>query len=300
MRGSVSNQVHQVFSSIIAYGESKHEAKAEARSDGASNWHDIGKSLDIYSYATADAYRDVATQAFSYIKEEYGVKDITQIEGQHIEAFLQEKIEQGIAYSTFQQYAAALEKLEVALEKYTGQEYSFSQDIAEARQEAQATLEHSDVHRAYDNPKELLENIDKQDFKTIATAQYESGARIHELNHLKAEQFKENNVVEVQGKGGKIRELQLTQSTYNALKSLVESQNNNKLIFDTNAYRNELKNAAERTGQEYNGSHGLRWNYAQEKFQELQEKGLSYEQALKEVSEALGHERADITEHYLK
>ena len=299
MRGSVANQVNTVFSKIIHIGESKHVAKSEARSEGAKTWHEIGKNLDIYSYKTADAYRDVAKQAFEYIKQEFGVKDITKLQGEHVQAFLESKIEEGIKYSTFQQYAAALEKLETALSKYTGQEYNFSKDIAEARAEAQAVLERTDAHRAYETPRELIRAIDRQDFKTIATAQYESGARIHELNHLKLEQFKENSI-EVQGKGGKIREIELSEKTYNALKSLVENSPNQKLTFDTNAYRNELKQASERTNQEYQGSHGLRWNFAQERFTELQEKGLSYEQALSEVSQLLGHERPDITEHYLR
>jgi len=299
VRGSPVYQVHQVFSSILHIGESKHEAKEKVRQDGAKTWHEIGKNLDIYSYKTADAYRDISKQAFSYIREEFGIKDITKLDGEHIQAFLESKIEEGVKYSTFQQYAAALEKLETALSKYTGQKYSFSENIAEARAEAQAVLERTDAHRAYSDPKNLIENIDKQDFKTIAQAQYEGGFRIHEINHLKAEQFRENNTIKVQGKGGKVREIELTRETYNELKSLVES-NNGKYVFDTNQYRQELKQASERTNQEYQGSHGLRWNFAQERFTELQEKGLSYEQALSEVSQLLGHERPDITEHYLR
>ena len=70
---------------------------------------------------------------------------------------------------------------------------------------------------------------------------------------------------------------------------------------DKDAYRADLKAASEKSGQEYTGSHGLGWNFAQKRFNELQEnENLTYKQALKQVSEEMGHHRADITEHYLR
>jgi integrase len=104
----------------------------------------------------------------------------------------------------------------------------------------------------------------------------------------------------VQGKGGKIREIELNEKIYSELKAIVEKSDNQKLVFNANSYRNELKAAAQATGQDYNGTHGLRWNYAQSLFKELQESGKTYEQSLFIVSHALGHNRSDITEHYLR
>ena len=57
---------------------------------------------------------------------------------------------------------------------------------------------------------------------------------------------------------------------------------------------------ADLTRQPYQGSHGLRWSYAQERHNEVQQHGYTYEQSLSIVSQELGHERADITEHYLR
>jgi len=69
---------------------------------------------------------------------------------------------------------------------------------------------------------------------------------------------------------------------------------------DGTSYRDSLKAAAKATGQEYHGSHGLRWNFAQERFREVQECGLTHLQALQTVSQELGHNRVDITMHYLR
>ena len=298
MRGSVAYQVHEVFKSVLAFGTSKHEAKIAARNENnARTWHELGKNLLVYSYNTADSYRDISKEAFAFAKENFGVKDITKLEAQHINAFLESKIEANVKYSTFQKYCAALEKLEVALSRYTGKEYNF--DLSETRELAQQILQKTDAHRAYENPKKVVNAIENNVYKTIAAAQLESGARVSELNHLKIEQFKENTI-QVQGKGGKIRELELSKQTYNKLKSLVLSSENQKLTFNTDAYRNELKNACKATNQEYQGSHGLRWNYAQNLFKQLQQQGKTYEQSLSIVSEKLGHNRPDITLHYLK
>ena len=61
-----------------------------------------------------------------------------------------------------------------------------------------------------------------------------------------------------------------------------------------------MQEAAVAAGEEPEGSHGFRWNFAQERMEDLQEKGkLNYDQARQEVSWEIKHERANITEHYL-
>jgi len=299
MRGSVVNQVQTVFKSIISFGESKHQAKEQARSLGAKTWHDIGKNINIYSYNTADSYRQIAIEAFKYAKENFNVKDITKIEAQHINSFLESKIESNVKYSTFQKYAAACEKLEVALSKYTKQNYDFN--LKDTRELAQKILERTDAHRAYSDPQKLVDAIQNKTYRVLAEAQLTGGFRVYELNYLKMSQFSDNShSITVQGKGGKVREIELSEKTYNELKAIVEKSDNQKLVFSADSYRNELKKAAERSNQAYTGSHGLRWNFAQNLFKELQESGKTYEQSLFIVSHALGHNRSDITEHYLR
>ena len=132
MRGSIVGQVQALFrlSGIAQIGHSKHRAKELARSSGAKTWHEIGKRLGIYSYSTADAYRDVWKQLLSYAKSSFGVKDIEKLNSEIVHSFLHSKIEQGVSKRTFQQYASAIEKLEVALNMYSerfnrGNTYNF-------------------------------------------------------------------------------------------------------------------------------------------------------------------------------
>jgi len=299
MRGSAVNQVHQVFGAIAKIGESKHDAKNDARELGAKTWHQVGKNIDVYSYKTLDDYQDISIVAFKYIKENFNIKDITKIQAEHINSFLESKIESNVKYSTFQKYAAACEKLQVALERYTNQKYNF--DLTESRELAQKVLERTDAHRAYSDPQKLINSISDKTYRVLATSQLVGGFRVHELNYLKLSQFSDNShSLVVQGKGGKVREIELNEKIYSELKAIVINSNNQKFIFSPDAYRNELKAAAERSNQEYQGSHGLRWNFAQNLFKNLQEQGKTYEQSLFVVSHALGHNRSDITEHYLR
>jgi site-specific recombinase XerD len=256
VRGSIKYQVHQVFAEIIKFGQSKHEAKAEARKTGSKTWHDIGKNIEIYSYAKADQYRDIAKNLMSYAKQEFHIKDIEKLNSDHIKAFLESKIADGVKYSTFQKYAAALEKLEVALNRYaeshnTGKQYSF--DISSVRQEAQQVLERTQVTRAYSDPKSLISNIQNFDFRIIAEAQLQGGFRISELNYMSFKNFLSDNQFQViSGKGGKNRIVPLSKEVYNALKSLVENRadTDGKYKFDMQEYRKSLKDAAKLSNQD--------------------------------------------------
>ena len=321
MRGSVKWQVQEIFkrSGINRIGTGKHVAKTRARSrlnaDGKNaDWHNIGKKIGIHSYATADAYRDVWRQVASFAKSEFKVKDIEMLQGKHVQAYLESRIADSIAHATFMKEAAACEKLEAALNGYaefrqTGNSYDFTQNIKEVRSDAHIMLRRFEGSRAYEDPERLVAAVKNPDHRLVARMQYESGARISECNHLKKKNLrgilrdpitgKTKGVIYVtKAKGGLNGEKYLSPATYQTLESAV--QVGDRFEFNKNMYRNSLRTAAEATGQRYNGSHGLRWNFARQRFQAIQQSGYSYEKAMAQVSVELMHQRADITLHYLK
>ena len=312
MRGSTVYQVQQVYLTVDEIGHSKHDAKAEARAQGAATWHQVAKELGVYSFSTADAYRDVWRACLDHAKETAGIRDIEKLSGEAVRAFLVSKVDQGVAHATFGQYAAALEKLEVALNRYANQhgterEYAFSGNIQGARDVA-VNLERFEGSRAYADPDRLVAAVEKESYNLAAALQREGGARISEINHVTQEQLQGvredprtgelKGWVEVEGKGGKEREIGVSPETYARLDAVIGG--GQRFEFDKDAYRTDLKAAAAKTGQEYEGSHGLRWSWAQERHAELQEVGMTYEQSLTQVSQEMGHERGDITEHYLR
>jgi len=309
MRGSPKHQVQTLYneSGIKMIGESKHEAKEEFRASlpngKKASWHDIGQNTGIHSYKTADAYREVWITALKYSKANFGIKDIENLKGEHVSAFLMSKIEECVKYATFMQYAAALEKLAVALRMYAEKNllektYDFSKHIKETRKIARKTLERFDDVRSYEKPEELIKNIENELYRLIASIQFTGGARIDEVYGIKPESLKDGDLVTVKGKGGKIRDIKILPEDYFKLKEILAKQVDFK--FDKDKHRYVLRKAAIITGQKYNASHGLRWNFAQNRMKETQKDGKIYEQGLTIVSQEMGHERADITEHYLK
>jgi len=163
MKGSPQKQVETLFyiSGINQIGRSKHKAKEAARDRGHKTWHDVGKQLGIHSYKTAEAYRDVWTQCFQYAKDHFKVKKLERLSGEHVKQFLQSKIDQKIAYATFQQYSSGMEKLETALRGYAEKYrkpyvYQFSSAIREVRKIAQTALNKDQDRRAYKNPETAL------------------------------------------------------------------------------------------------------------------------------------------------
>jgi integrase len=187
-------------------------------------------------------------------------------------------------------------------------EYSFREAIQDVRDEASQVLDKTVETRAYDDPKSLVSSLSNDDYKVVASIQHESGARINEvwqiekgdLLGIREDSFtgRQVGVIEVEGKGGKEREIQVSVETYEKASCIIER--NGSMEFDKNDYREAIKEAALESGQEYHGSHGLRWNFAEERMEELREStSMMYEERLQEVSWEMGHERADIAEHYL-
>lgn len=192
--------------------------------------------------------------------------------------------------------------------------------------------------RNYENPTALIDAIVDKTFQLAASIQYEGGARLEAVLRIDQEtliktvKLHDNHlgeiphkiidqayarVAQLQGmkvdlydhhekgqlltieKGGKPGIVQLSQKTYKQLETHLAHYG----VFEINIhrYRRALINASKKTNQSYNGTHGLRWNFAQKRFRDLQILGkLTYEQALQQVSWEMKHERAEITEHYLR
>ena len=318
MRGSVNWQVNQIFlkSGIFTPGESKHLAKERAIADGACSWADIGSKIGIHSYATAQTYKDVWHQFGHFAKDVLGVRDLEVLRSEHVCSFLESRIAGGVKYSTFQKEAAALGKFEKAFNQFavktgSGKVYDFRSKFESVRKEAAKVLGRGDGTRAYQNPKFLISALVNESHGLIASIQLEGGARVYEASKIDGDQLDGLTVDKLTGKnvglirldpgdtkGGKGRTISVSSDTYLKLRGYIEKHQEFRV--NPNYYRKDLKNTAKTTGQKYTGSHGLRWNFAQKRFLELQKSGFTYEQCLQQVSWDMGHERADITLHYLE
>ncbi len=298
--GSTNRQVCAIFleSGIFTPCASKHEAKALARAAGADNWHDMGKRLNVYSYSTAEAYKDVWHQAARWVKAEYGVHDVTRIEGRQLGAWLRHKIDDGgINRGTFRQYAAALEKFAVAIGRCRGRAVDFSSDLAEARRYAANVLPSHRVYRNYQKPQAVISALSDPQHRLAATIQLETGARIDEVRQIRTERVLEGGVL-VSGKGGYERFLALSPQTLSGLRDHLAA-NYGRYCLNYDEYLNDIRAACNAVHETYSGSHTFRHCYAQASFARHLTDGQTYNEALKCVAEELGHHRASITKTYL-
>ena len=316
MRGGLGWQITEIFnkSGILQVGNSKHLAKAAARQTGAKTWADLGKDLAIYSFGTAASYKDTWHLFSSFAKEKFKLRDIEKVTSEQVQAYLESRIASGIAIATFVKEAAALAKLENCLNMYSskydrGNKYEFRSDIRQTVKDAKRFLPKADPHRSYLFPLKVVAAISQEKHRLTAHMQLEAGARIHEVSLIKPAQLlgmsldevtgEKMGKISVRGKGGKSRDLFLKPATYSNVSAFIEAEG--KFCIDKNAYGADLRQACKVVGEKYSGSHGLRWSYAQHRMDSLQSHGgKTYEQALLIVSRSMGHERADVTEHYLR
>ena len=326
MRGGIGYQVTLVFneSNIFRPGESKHEAKLEAREElakqGLSATSDkLASKTAIYSFGTAEKYKDTWHSLAQYCKQEFGIKDITKIEAEHIKSYLESKIESGIKYSSFQRECAAISKFEQALNRFAQEhgerynvaktEFNFRDAINNVRETAKEALSRDIKDRGFDNPKEVINNITRESSRIAASIQYDGGARLSEACYIKENQLKGITTDKVTGqevgriyldntKGGKDREIYVSKKTYQRLESYIKE--NGEFRVSKNTYSHDVNAAAKQLNERATDTHSFRYNFAQERYNSYLDANYTHEQALQGVSWEMGHERADITLHYLR
>jgi integrase len=326
MRGSINHQVNLIFqkSGIFQPGQSKHEAKQEARAElaqqGLSATSDkLGARTAIYSYGTAEKYKDTWHSLCNYAKQEFNLKDVTKIDAEHVRAYLENKIADGIKYSSFQRECAAISKFEQALSRFAQEhgdkygasktEYNFREAIESTREIAKETLDRDIKDRGFENPKEVISNLSRPESKIAANIQYEGGARVSEATYIRENQLKGIMTDKVTGqevgqlrltntKGGKERNIFVSKETYSKLETYIKEHGEFKI--SRNTYSHDVNAAAKAAGERVTDTHSFRYNFAQERYNQYLENNYTHEQALQSVSWEMGHERADITLHYLR
>lgn len=298
MRGSVIYQVTTCLDSLNKFGSSKYEAKQELMKAGITKSGDIAQNTGIYSENTMKNYINAGVQAFQYIREEFGIKDITKITGEHIKSYLEQRASE-VEYKTLKIDMAGINKLEQAINNYNNTDVNFRSAVEDFRQDIKLYTEYIqniNESRALLEPEKVINSIESESHKLVADMQLNYGFRLNEVAKIDLDKQLNNNILSVQAKGGQIISKELGQEHISKLQEL--SSNG---IFNINKleYGNDLKNACTVNSEHYTGSHALRHNYAQNQFESYAKAGMSYNECLRATAEDLGHHREDITHRYL-
>jgi integrase len=272
--GSIKYQVSKIVKEHNGIGQSKMESRNESGLK-AENGHPV--SDKFHSYKSLDNVRRDLINLGNYAKSEFNIKDMSKIDAEIVKSWVESK---DITYNTASNYLSELNKV--------ADHFSYTRDeIKEMRAEFKTELKNNELEsRAYKN----LDKIELQNPKAQIAFQLQRdyGLRAKEATHINLKNLNENNLIYKQ-KGGMESQKEISKELADKIREYAQD---GKFSIPYTSYTNNLKNAIEKSGQEYNGTHGIRHSYAQN----LLEQGYSKA----EVSQMMGHTREEITNVYLR
>ena len=305
LSGNKENQIDKAVSklgnSINAIGTSRHEAKQELYAQGITDSHSVNQRIGITSYNSMDKFESQAKTFISYCFDNYGLKGLNQIKPAMCGAFLNEAVERGYAKNTCQNFASTLENLAVAMDKVVPmQGHCRAEEWHTVISESRATinadaLEKDTEVRAYTNPAEIISHLSPV-MAVVATMQVNHGLRIADATKLT--DIQGNTLIVHNSKNGQDLKIQLTDKEVAQIKAVTNGTM--ELSVKQSAYASALQTACKAAGETWNGSHGLRHNFAQNRMAELLGNGVDYHKALCIVSHEMGHHRPEVVKIYLR
>ena len=275
---------------------SKFESLQAKRAEGAKGSQETHDNLKFFSYSTEDSYISCFRQFLRFEYSEYGLKQPEQTKPEMLRAFAVHLVDVGASQNTYQKYMSALSKFDNILEKATKNKVDWEKTLKDLRplKDACPDKEHP---RAYANPRALINELDGN-YKIAAQLQFYCGLRVSDAVYISADRWDPYTRTGIaNSKGGQQIAFRPPPEVAVAISREIEAEGK----FSVHGYPYALKAACERLGIEFNGTHGLRANFAKARMEHY-EKGcrLSHREALQRVSEEMGHHRPEITERYLR
>lgn len=291
-RASRTAVVNQIMKNANGIGQSKTEAANNPNtSTTAQNGHSI--SIKAHSGASMDNLRTVANQYTTFLKESYGGRVVNYINAETMKEFLTHKLDTGTSEGTANTYLSTLGKIADNLNDL-GVNTVSRQEITAYRHELRDqghTLRPSHTDRSNENPQAIVNQMNQSTpYGLSSELQLKAGLRVDDAINI-AEKLTVNNDNTLTVSGSKNG---LNYQTKELSPELIERvaqaiENDYKVSYQD--YRDTLKEVVEETGQTWNGTHSLRYDFAQQEIAE----GIS----LAEISSTMGHSREEITVHYL-
>lgn len=287
----------------------------------------------IHSFGSWDSYRSHAHRFVDFMigKDRTSLLDTRSVHddmAEYLEHILTYYAEKKRSRQTMETLLSALGKFEYALNRYI-EMYYHDVPLLESEQlrleyyaRSRSLLRKSSrifYNRAYPDPVQLIANIRNKTFQLQASLQYEGGLRAEGVGAPSNQRLKNPltasclrgiindpvsrmviGIVATVEKGGKETEHYVSLRTYRRLEQYLKEFG--KLESDYFEYVAAINQAACVTGQ-YSpgrGSHGLKHNFAQERYLECIDHGLTHEQALQQTSLETSHFRLRETLTYTR
>ena len=273
------------------------------------------RSSGIDSYGTQNSYESALRGFIEFAREAAGYEgSMRAVPESLVRDYLDSRAEQ-VSQST-------LDRDRQAISAVTGQQYE------RIKADSQKTSKSTEP-RAYTNDQvQVVKEFQSQNHALSTQVAQEAGLRAHELYTIRPaseqtatqgrkwsedrftgrEQGERYTVV---GKGGLVREVALTRETAQRLENYrretPQTVTDRKVEYRSHyaipggqSWSQSISDASNRVFGWSHGAHGIRHEYAQDRMKELREAGYNRDDALRIVSQEMGHFRPDITEVYLR
>lgn len=313
---SLHSQIEAIFHAVRSTREAKEDSALGIRSFG---------SWKVYKYEAHRFMEFMIGNGRASLLDTASVHDDMSI---YLEERLAHYIERKRSRQTMETILSALGKFEYAINHYIeihalkiprlNTETLRMEFYARSRKLLRKSSKLFD-NRAYPDPVRLIAAISDGTFQLQASLQYEGGLRTEGVGAPSNRRLKnpltmnglrgictdpvtgsEVGIVASVEKGGKETNHFVSVSTYRRLEEFLDRHG--KLESDYFGYVEAINTAAKATGQYApgRGSHGLKHNFAQERYLECINHGMNHEQALQQTSLETSHFRLRETLTYTR
>lgn len=294
-RGSLNHQINQRMKELSCIGESRQVAKQEAKEELG---YKHNRTVGIHSYGSFETYKSVCKQFTSWVKEnDTTVRNIEDVKEEHIKDYIKYREEAGYSAYTYSKDLAGLNKVF---------NYHITKQDCDVANRSYADISNNREYKEHHN------HINYDNYKSEITTIQATGMRRESLEKVSANSFNYDDKgypvsirlmderayggVNMAEKGGRDREAEIPYSMREEMKQVIDA----KLE----------ENGGDRNANFYDhipsrlGCHRFRQEYAETMYnQYLKENGESEDwrgydrEALKYVSENLGHSREDVVKY---
>ena len=272
--GSIKYQVSQILQKVNGIGTSKKENREQSGVKSLESGHKL--SDKVHSFKSLENLKNDLTNLATYAKSEFKISDIKAINIEIVSSWIESK---NIAYSTASNYFSELNKV--------SDHFNFTkEEIKDLRADLKKELPKTELEtRAYKN----LEKMDlKEKHQPAFELQRDYGLRVNAATHINLDKQLNGNTLTYREKGGKLSQKVLSP---NLAQKIRENAVEGKYEVNNRTYARDFQKQIEKSGQIYNGTHGIRHSYAQKRLE-------NHTKA--EVSQEMGHSREEITDTYLR
>jgi hypothetical protein len=295
-RASSNAIIKAIMQNANGINTSKIKAKSKSELVGQN-----GQKVSIknHSIKSQQNFRSVLAQYINFIKNNYEGKVLKHINNDTMLQFIAYKTNK-VQGNTINTYISTLGKISDNLNDL-GINSTDRETITDYRtilKNHNIELHTHNMNRSYEKPLELVNYMKEHTlFGLSASLQYFSGLRLDDATNFFKLTINQNNTLKVTGSKGGIN--YTTKPLPKWLINELQQAKAQNIHIDKDEYRKALIEASNGTGQNYTGTHGLRYNFANERVREFQSKSLSQNEAMLKTSLEMGHSRISIIkDHY--